>query len=386
MLLQHGEVVAIIFKISGKVPVKVKETLFFDKRLSLKAKGLLLLVIASVPNESLSIENLSNKSKESVGAIKSAIKELIDLGYIEKKQKRENGRFGSTSIIVKELVFSLELEEKLQPTENTPTVSKSSVVSTININNNIIKNNNTNSTESAEIKGSVNTVTSLKAKKEKNDKAEINAIGQSLTPTQKRFLLTTINNLQNQGSNISNPKELFAEIEFSVLDPHHFAGKTFTHKVNSIAMLIRNKRWTTPRGFSNHSAKGKALKEAKAQRLSQYYQEKEELGAKINSKEQQKDCGKVFELHQGSNAKQEENTLRNKLSTETKYLEQLKQAFNQGAPWVKESLVASVEKKIKDLNEKLNSLEAESRQVQSPFIYKSELKEPRQRTQSAAVH
>jgi predicted transcriptional regulator len=364
--------------------ISINETFILNKEMSLKAKGLLFLILASGSDDSLSIEAIAERSKESVGAIKSAIKELIELGYIEKKQKRENGRFASNSIVVTKEVISQDFEEKIQPTKNTPTASDSSVVSTININNNIINNNNTNSTENTERKSSVNTVTSLNAKKEKNDKAEINAIGQSLTPTQKRFLLTTINNLQNQGSNISNPKELFAEIEFSVLDPHHFAGKTFTHKVNSIAMLIRNKRWTTPRGFSNHSAKGKALKEAKAQRLSQYYQEKEELGAKINSKEQQKDCGKVFELPQGSNTKQEENTLRNKLSTETKYLEQLKQAFNQGAPWVKESLVASVEKKIKDLNEELNSLGAGSRQVKSPFIYKSE--EPRQRTQSAAVH
>ncbi len=370
--------------IEGKNAVAVEDTLFFDKNLSLKAKGLMLLVLSAKPGESLSIETLSSRSKESIGAIKSAINELIQLGYIEKKQKRENGRFGSTSIIVKELVFSLELEEKIQPTKNTPTVSESSVVPTININNNIIKNNNTNSTENTESKGSVNTVTSLNAKKEKNDKAEINAIGQSLTPTQKRFLLTTINNLQNQGSNISNPKELFAEIEFSVLDPHHFAGKTFTHKVNSIAMLIRNKRWSTPRGFSNHSAKGRELKEAKAQSLSQYYQEKEKLGAKINSKEQQKDCGTVIQLAQGSNTKQEANTLRNKLSTETKYLEQLKQAFSQGAPWVKASLVASVEKKINDLNEELNSLGEGVSQVKSPFIYRSE--EPKQRTQSAAVH
>ena len=64
-----------------------------DSRLSFKARGILSLVMSHTQGWSLSIRQLANDSMEGRDAIRSAIKELEDLGYLTRSQEN-NGRFG----------------------------------------------------------------------------------------------------------------------------------------------------------------------------------------------------------------------------------------------------------------------------------------------------
>lgn len=65
-----------------------------DGRLSLKARGLLGLLMSHKEGWSLSIQSLVTQNIEGKDAIRSAIEELEALGYLERYQVNEGGRFG----------------------------------------------------------------------------------------------------------------------------------------------------------------------------------------------------------------------------------------------------------------------------------------------------
>jgi len=65
-----------------------------DSRLSLKARGLLAMLMSHRQGWSLSIASIANNSQEGKDAIRSAITELEELGYLSRDQINENGRFG----------------------------------------------------------------------------------------------------------------------------------------------------------------------------------------------------------------------------------------------------------------------------------------------------
>jgi hypothetical protein len=70
-----------------------------DRRLSLKAIGLLAQLMSHAPGWSLSINSLASYNGMSKEAIRGAIKELEGLGYLIKQQERDNGRFGESNFI-----------------------------------------------------------------------------------------------------------------------------------------------------------------------------------------------------------------------------------------------------------------------------------------------
>jgi hypothetical protein len=65
-----------------------------DARLSLKARGLLTLVMSHSRGWSLSINLLAQQNQEGKDAIRSAINELEEFGYLTRSQVNEGGRFG----------------------------------------------------------------------------------------------------------------------------------------------------------------------------------------------------------------------------------------------------------------------------------------------------
>lgn len=67
---------------------------FTDNSLSLKAKGLLCQML-SLPNDcEFTTEGLTKLTSDGKTSVKNAIKELDEHGYLKRKQKRENGKFG----------------------------------------------------------------------------------------------------------------------------------------------------------------------------------------------------------------------------------------------------------------------------------------------------
>lgn len=65
-----------------------------DNRLSFKARGLLTLVMSHTQGWSLSINSLAEQNQEGKDAIRSAINELEQFGYLSRSQVNEGGRFG----------------------------------------------------------------------------------------------------------------------------------------------------------------------------------------------------------------------------------------------------------------------------------------------------
>jgi hypothetical protein len=65
-----------------------------DNRLSLKARGLLSLIMSHSQGWSLSINSIANQNQEGKDAIRSAIAELEAYGYLTRSQVNEGGKFG----------------------------------------------------------------------------------------------------------------------------------------------------------------------------------------------------------------------------------------------------------------------------------------------------
>ena len=72
-----------------------------DQNLSLKAKGLLSLLLSLPDDWHYSIRGLAKISKESPDGISSGLKELEKAGYLTRRQIRgEHGRMGQTEYII----------------------------------------------------------------------------------------------------------------------------------------------------------------------------------------------------------------------------------------------------------------------------------------------
>ena len=70
----------------------ISNNIFKDKKLSLKAKGLLALLLSLSDNWKLSVSGLNSILKEGHRSIRSTINELIEFKYMERHQVRENGK------------------------------------------------------------------------------------------------------------------------------------------------------------------------------------------------------------------------------------------------------------------------------------------------------
>lgn len=106
-----------------------------NKNLSLRAKGL-LSVMLSLPEEwDYTLKGLAHISKEGVDAIRSAIKELEKFGYIERHRKRnKKGQLKTSEYIIHELPILPEPKQNEpileNPTLDNPTQGKSTQLNT----------------------------------------------------------------------------------------------------------------------------------------------------------------------------------------------------------------------------------------------------------------
>ena len=93
-----------------------------DKKLSLKAKGLLSLILSLPEDWDYTLKGLSYICKEGVDAVRMAVKELEDSGYIERRRFRnERGQLKSIEYIIHEIPETAEEEDTTEEmkSENT---------------------------------------------------------------------------------------------------------------------------------------------------------------------------------------------------------------------------------------------------------------------------
>ena len=94
---------------------------FREKNMSLKAKGLLSLMLSLPDNWDYSINGLVALSKDGINAVKAALSELKEFGYLTIDESRQQGKIGYTYNVYE----SPELKSKLTVAEKPSTVNRS---------------------------------------------------------------------------------------------------------------------------------------------------------------------------------------------------------------------------------------------------------------------
>tara|TARA_R110002153_G_scaffold119862_2_gene265017 strand:- start:334 stop:978 length:645 start_codon:yes stop_codon:yes gene_type:complete len=111
--------------------------IFRDQRITLKAKGLLGILLSLPENWNLSVEGLTKIIKEGRHSITNTIKELIEAGYIERTQIRDKGKFVGYTYLV------MEKPKSAKPITDKPITKKPTLLSKenkeIKINKDIIQ-------------------------------------------------------------------------------------------------------------------------------------------------------------------------------------------------------------------------------------------------------
>ena len=77
------------------------DTFLYDNYLSLRAKGIMAMLYDDFNDFFFAYEDLASYSSDPAGAIRSAFKELVTLGYLDKTMLRDkNGRFQTVQFTV----------------------------------------------------------------------------------------------------------------------------------------------------------------------------------------------------------------------------------------------------------------------------------------------
>ena len=113
----------IVRVIKSKDYTTICNRIFKDRRLSLKAKGLLAMLLSFSDHWELSIKGLEAILKEGRTSIRSTMNELIENGYVERQQIRKNNKFIGVDYIVFELPKSQNLTTGNLTSQNSPQVS-----------------------------------------------------------------------------------------------------------------------------------------------------------------------------------------------------------------------------------------------------------------------
>ena len=114
----------------------ISNDIFKDTRLSFKAKGLLTTMLSCPENWNYTIEGLSKLSTDGKASIRSALNELEEYGYLERKQLRnEKGAFTDTEYIVYEQPMS-DFRKTDKPTSDKRTQLNNNILNTYELNNN----------------------------------------------------------------------------------------------------------------------------------------------------------------------------------------------------------------------------------------------------------
>lgn len=115
-----------------------------NKRLSLKAKGLMSLVLSLPEDWDYTLQGLAYISLEKIDAVRKAVKELESEGYIIRSRECDDqGKLRGTEYIIREQPAS-DLPALEKPTLEKPTLDKPMLENTTQLNNNIINTDELN--------------------------------------------------------------------------------------------------------------------------------------------------------------------------------------------------------------------------------------------------
>lgn len=72
----------------------INKTFIYDSELSFKAKGIMTYLLSRPDDWEIYTTEIEKHAQDKKDSVASGIKELIEKGYIERKQKRSGGKFG----------------------------------------------------------------------------------------------------------------------------------------------------------------------------------------------------------------------------------------------------------------------------------------------------
>lgn len=96
----------------------IDNSIFKNKQLSLKAKGLLCLMLSLPDNWEYSVNGLTALSTDGISSVRSALEELQKSGYFKRRRLHENGRLAGVEYIVSETPMCENLILENQTQEN----------------------------------------------------------------------------------------------------------------------------------------------------------------------------------------------------------------------------------------------------------------------------
>ena len=113
-----------------------------NKELSLKAKGLLSQMLSLPEDWDYTLAGLSLINREKIDAIREAVRELENAGYIQRSRERdEKGRLRGTTYVIYEQPPKLDLPTLEKPTLDNPTLEKPTLENPTQLNKELLKTN-----------------------------------------------------------------------------------------------------------------------------------------------------------------------------------------------------------------------------------------------------
>ena len=125
----------IVRVIKSKDYTTICNRIFKDRRLSLKAKGLLAMLLSFSDSWNLTIKGLEVILKEGRTSIRSTMNELIITGYVKREQIRKDNKFVGVDYIVFESPKSQNLTSVNLTSQNSPQVSNNIINNQFNKDN-----------------------------------------------------------------------------------------------------------------------------------------------------------------------------------------------------------------------------------------------------------
>ena len=84
----------------------IRNSIFKDKTLSIKAKGMACQLLSLPPTWEYSVRGLVGISNDGEASVRSALTELEEHGYLRREQNREEGKFGKSKYVITDMLKS----------------------------------------------------------------------------------------------------------------------------------------------------------------------------------------------------------------------------------------------------------------------------------------
>lgn len=84
----------------------IRNSIFKDKTLSIKAKGMACQLLSLPPTWEYSVRGLVGISNDGEASVRSALSELEEHGYLRREQNREEGKFGKSKYVITDMLKS----------------------------------------------------------------------------------------------------------------------------------------------------------------------------------------------------------------------------------------------------------------------------------------